>query len=177
MIKQDNLVIRGVEPEDLDLLYRIGSDPEVKGVYLPGKILNKQQYLNEYKENGFSRETSERLVLEMDGRVVGMLWHFLSVPYFDAREIGYLLFEKGLRGKGITPKAVTMLVNYLFLTHPLNRVEIRMDSSNTASERVAEKCGFTYEGIARKAYFLHGKHRDVKLYSLLREEWEQGRTF
>jgi RimJ/RimL family protein N-acetyltransferase len=38
---------------------------------------------------------------------------------------------------------------------------------------VAEKCGFTSEGIARKAVFLRGKNVDVEYFSLLREEAEQ----
>ena len=43
---------------------------------------------------------------------------------------------------------------------------------NIASERVAQKCGFTYEGTARQAMFARGRHFDMKLYSLLRHEVE-----
>ena len=41
---------------------------------------------------------------------------------------------------------------------------------NIASERVAQKCGFTYEGLARQAMFARGRHQDMKLYSWLRPE-------
>src|SRR5262249_16928344 len=43
---------------------------------------------------------------------------------------------------------------------------------NIASERVAQKCGFTYEGTARQAMFARGRHSDMKIYSLLRPEVE-----
>jgi ribosomal-protein-alanine N-acetyltransferase len=44
---------------------------------------------------------------------------------------------------------------------------------NLASKRVAEKGGFTSEGIARKAVFLQGQNVDMAWFSLLREEAEQ----
>lgn len=36
--------------------------------------------------------------------------------------------------------------------------------------RVAEKCGFTYEGVARGAFFNAGTNHDVAVYSLLRTD-------
>jgi RimJ/RimL family protein N-acetyltransferase len=39
-----------------------------------------------------------------------------------------------------------------------------------AIERVAQASGFFYEGTMRKANFVRGKHIDVQLFSLLREE-------
>jgi RimJ/RimL family protein N-acetyltransferase len=41
---------------------------------------------------------------------------------------------------------------------------------NLGSSRVAEKCGFTYEGTMRKATFNQGEYHSLRLYSLLREE-------
>ena len=66
--------------------------------------------------------------------------------------------------------AVALLSKYLFdITH-VNRLEIRMDIGNKASEKVAIKCGFKAEGIARGANFVYGKHVDMCVYALLREE-------
>ena len=41
---------------------------------------------------------------------------------------------------------------------------------NLASERVAIKCGFSKEGMARGANFVRGKHVDMTGYALLRDE-------
>jgi RimJ/RimL family protein N-acetyltransferase len=41
---------------------------------------------------------------------------------------------------------------------------------NDASQRVAEKCGFTLEGTMRKAWFHRGRHQDVQVWSILRDE-------
>ena len=41
---------------------------------------------------------------------------------------------------------------------------------NTASRRIAEKCGFVLEGTVRGAFFNGGRNHDVVLYSLLRDD-------
>jgi RimJ/RimL family protein N-acetyltransferase len=38
--------------------------------------------------------------------------------------------------------------------------------------RVAQKCGFTEEGLLREAFFINGRYQDVRIMSLLRHEWE-----
>ena len=57
----------------------------------------------------------------------------------------------------------------------INRVQILLLSPNIASKRVAEKCGFKFEGIARGAFFHNGGNHDVEVYSILRD-WIKGQV-
>ena len=41
--------------------------------------------------------------------------------------------------------------------------------------RVAQKCGFTAEGLLRQSFFINGRFQDVGIFSLLRPEWEERR--
>ena len=51
---------------------------------------------------------------------------------------------------------------------------IRTSETNIRSQRVIEKCGFTYEGTLRRAYRLYNNEiREVRCYSMLREEYEK----
>jgi ribosomal-protein-alanine N-acetyltransferase len=43
-------------------------------------------------------------------------------------------------------------------------------TGNTGSKRVAEKCGYRFEGVARGAVFHRGVYQDMEVYSILREE-------
>ena len=47
-----------------------------------------------------------------------------------------------------------------------------MEAGNTGSEKVAVKNGFQFEGVARGAAYNRGRFVDVKMYALLRSEWE-----
>jgi len=67
-------------------------------------------------------------------------------------------------------EALLLFCAYMFSIRPINRIQVNMMEGNIASERVAIKCGFTYEGTMRKATFNQGEYHNLKLYSLLREE-------
>ena len=46
---------------------------------------------------------------------------------------------------------------------------------NVASGRVLEKAGLTYEGTLRSAVLRRGRFWDIRMYSILRAEWEANR--
>ncbi|UNL83081.1 GNAT family N-acetyltransferase [Priestia koreensis] len=44
-------------------------------------------------------------------------------------------------------------------------------SKNIGSERVMKRAGMTLEGTIRKGMLMKGIHRDLRLYSILKEEF------
>jgi RimJ/RimL family protein N-acetyltransferase len=65
------------------------------------------------------------------------------------------------------------MVDFLFLSKEIVRIQAQTDPRNVASQKVLEKVGFTKEGTARKFFFMRGEWRDAYLYSILREEWKE----
>jgi RimJ/RimL family protein N-acetyltransferase len=57
-----------------------------------------------------------------------------------------------------------------FGTLGLERIELRIDVENIASERVAERAGFTREGVLRSVAFKEGLRADVAVWSRLRSD-------
>lgn len=53
----------------------------------------------------------------------------------------------------------------------LVRIQARCVVENIGSARVMEKAGMSFEGIIRKGILMKGKHRDLKIYSILNEEF------
>jgi RimJ/RimL family protein N-acetyltransferase len=68
---------------------------------------------------------------------------------------------------------VVIIVDYLFLSSSLNRIQAITDTRNLSSQRVLEKAGFMKEGLLRKTAFIRGDWRDLFIYSILREEWKE----
>ena len=87
-------------------------------------------------------------------------------------EIGYILAPSE-RKKGYGSEAIKIIVDYLFLSKELVRVQAITGVDNFASHRVLEKAGFTKEGIIRKSAFIRGVWQDGVLYGILREEWKE----
>ncbi|HKP88364.1 MAG TPA: GNAT family N-acetyltransferase [Thermoleophilaceae bacterium] len=98
------------------------------------------------------RATGEALSLAMvapaTGALVGSIaLHVVSWEYRRGN-IGYLVFPAA-RGRGLAPRAVRLLARWAFERADLARVGILTRVGNDASQRVAEKAGFTREGVLR----------------------------
>ena len=150
------------------------NDPDGRGDYLTTELFLPGALELKLETQRMSRDEMELfLIIDANEEILGRVFHFKTVPYFQSREIGYSIFSPNARGKGIMSEAVALLRDYLFETTLLNRLEIHMQPANVASEKVAIKCGFQYEGTAKGAAFSRGRFQDIKMYALLRQEWEQ----
>jgi [ribosomal protein S5]-alanine N-acetyltransferase len=84
-------------------------------------------------------------------------------------EIGYFLAREE-RGRGLMTRAVRLLSGWIFDNLPIDRLEIHAEPQNQASGRVAERAGFTFEGVLRSYFVNKGRRRDAASYSLIRGE-------
>jgi ribosomal-protein-serine acetyltransferase len=89
-------------------------------------------------------------------------------------EIGFFLGRQ-FKGKGIVTSAVSAVLGWSFNHLHLNRIELRCASENAASMRVAERLGFSPEGLLRQAECLNGVFVDHYVYGLLAEEFRRYR--
>ena len=90
-------------------------------------------------------------------------------PQGDYYWLGYIL-HPDYRGKGFTTEAVKLLVDHLFKTKYIVRIQAECSSKNIASVRVLEKVGFVYEGLKRKAALIQGEYMDGAIYSILKDD-------
>lgn len=85
-----------------------------------------------------------------------------------AFEIGYWL-RSSCTGQGYMHEAVEAIAGVAVAELGANRIEIRCDSRNTASKRVAERAGFTLEGVLRQQErAVDGTLRDTMVFSKVR---------
>lgn len=172
MIRGSSFQLRTVMEKDLDDLTLLLSDVAGQGDYLPFGLVSQSHLREAFEKDGFWSKDFKRLLMVDDAdRIIGSVWIFPPVPYFDALEIGYTLFDRNLWGQGLMTEAVRLVVDFLFSSERVNRLEICCDVENHASARVAEKLGFTHEGVARQATFARGRHHDMHQYALLRADW------
>ncbi len=84
----------------------------------------------------------------------------------EIAEVGYDLLPEG-RGRGIATRAVRLVARWAFQDLGVRRLELRTHPDNLASQRVAERAGFTREGIERSSRRLYDARHDCVLFSLL----------
>lgn len=74
------------------------------------------------------------------------------------------------RGRGVGTLAQRLLVEHLFATTDLDRIEADTDVDNVAEQRALEKVGLRREGVIRGAQLRGGRRRDVIKYGILRTD-------
>lgn len=108
----------------------------------------------------------------LQGKIIGSINIFGISKENKSGEIGYWL-DKKFCGRGYMTQSVKILEKECFEELELERVQIRCDLENLASASVAEKAGYTLEGVMRnkeyKKYFR--EFRSMKYYAKLKEEY------
>jgi RimJ/RimL family protein N-acetyltransferase len=117
----------------------------------------------------------QRFIIERkDGTRIGFIAHWLVQPN-RWMEIGYDIIPNE-RCKGYGTEAVQIIVDYLFLSKDIMRIQAITGVKNAPSQRVLEKAGFKKEGTIRKSGFVREEWTDAYLYSIIREEWKEPRV-
>lgn len=173
MLKGPNIQLRLIKQSDLSELYEKWHNAELRGPFYPMAFVPEPMLHQAFARDGFWSENSQRLLMvDSRDRMLGTLHcEKLNGGYTDTVAISYMLFDTSKHNKGYATEAVITLVDYLFNNRRLNRIQILVPVKNEASMRVAEKAGFTHEGVARGAFLLEGEDTDMHIYSLLRKEW------
>lgn len=171
MLKSKKISLRPVRERDLDCLYGYHQDIDNRGPYFPLGVMPEPVFRRKFRETGFwGEDEGLLLVVTGDEQIVGHVEFFQTVSYLDELELSYQIYGKDHRGKGIATEAVLLITRYLFDCRKHNRIRLIIHPENTASKRVAEKCGFRREGVARGAWFHRGRNLDVEVYAVLRNE-------
>lgn len=132
------------------------------------KTQKKSGSRKKYKDYGFSIE------LKSEKKVVGGIGLFRLKEYDKTGEMGAWVAEPYWR-QGIISEANAAVIDFAFNKLRLRRIVLKAFTENKASNAVAKKFGFTYEGTERESTRAKstGKVHSVNVYSLLGREWTQ----
>lgn len=139
--------LRAMEPEDLDLLYRIENDSQLWGVGATN-VPYSRYLLHEYISNATGDIYTDRQVRLMieneEGQVVGIA----DVMNFDPRhlraELG-IVIERAYRHQGYATDAIRQILEYARKVLHLHQLYAFVGCDNHASMELFSKVGFTRE--------------------------------
>jgi RimJ/RimL family protein N-acetyltransferase len=81
-------------------------------------------------------------------------------------ELGYIV-APAARGRGVATAMLRELTTWAFDVVGALRIVLIIDVANPGSERVAERCGYTREGVMRSIHLKAGVRVDAGLWSRL----------
>src|SRR4051812_36421057 len=126
-----------------------------------------QAWVDRY-ERGMLDNTRMNFAIEQasDATFLGLA----LAPHLDVdertAELGYILATQA-RGRGVATEALRQLTAWAFQERQMIRLQLLISVSNDASKRVAERCGYQFEGVLRGLYFKQDLREDTESWSRL----------
>jgi ribosomal-protein-alanine N-acetyltransferase len=172
----DRLILRKLTIKDAPDIFEYASDSEVPKYMLwdaHKSIEDTKAFIRSRLAAYRKDEAGEwALVLKETGKLIGCLGFTVCDVKNKRCEIGYVLNRK-YWGNGYMPEAASRVIEFVFKDMGLNRVECYHFADNDKSGRVMQKAGMSYEGMARQKAFAKDRIWDVKMYAILKEDWEK----
>ncbi|NCX96404.1 MAG: N-acetyltransferase [Chitinophagia bacterium] len=121
--------------------------------------------------HALSTQESMYLAIWYEDKLIGSLniqdWHKKA----KRAQIGYWI-SKEYEGKGIVTLCMHRLMTFMFRQMDINKIELHFTIKNTKSAQVAQRLGFTTEGIIRQSLVRNGIIEDLVIAGLLKQEWK-----
>ena len=170
-----DLILRKPERQDAPDIFHYASDAEVSRYVLwePHRNIRDTRrfigYLRSRIRSGYP--SSWVVTLRNTGTVIGTIGFVSYSSEHRCAEIGYS-FSREYWNRGYATQSFQAVINAVFRSLPLNRLEAQHDVRNPASGRVMQKCGLRQEGLLRSRILNKGVYVDTILYAILRSDWE-----
>ncbi|MGQ0805732.1 MAG: GNAT family N-acetyltransferase [Actinomycetota bacterium] len=141
--------LRPPEPDDVDAVFAYCNDPDAaRFTTIPWPYEHRRavEWIEESTRCWADGVRASFVIVEAaTGEVVGSIGLVHIDHDADVAEVGYLVNQEA-RGRGIATRAVRLVGDWVLGELGFTRLELQTDVRNHASQRVAEKAGFTREG-------------------------------
>ena len=179
MIYGKRIRLRGVERTDVPKSFEWINDPEVNeglAIYLPMSLQDEEHWFDQMAQREQAEKPMAIEVREGEGwKLIGNCGVFNIEWMHRCAELGIMIGDKTVWNKGYGTETILLLLQHGFETLNLNRIYLRVYSTNPRAIRAYEKAGFVLEGTLREAVYKHGTYADVHIMSVLRSEWKSNK--
>lgn len=179
MIRGQRTVLRPIEREDLDALWRWLNDAEVMHYWAEPGLMTRDELESRYQA-GMAASTGRvhwLLITTLDGEPIGRIGYVDLDRRNRRTEIGVQIGERAYWGRGYGTDAVITFLGYLFHNLNLHMVWLRVEEYNARAQRAYEKCGFRRDGVLREHTFLGGRYYDAILMSITEDEFRAAHPY
>jgi len=169
-MKNEELLLRALEPDDIDLLYKWENNMEiweVSNTLTPFSKHQLKKYIEQAQLDVFQTKQLRLIIeLEQSAQAIGMIDLFDFDAFHQRGGVG-IIIHKEFRQKGYAIEALQMFCEYGFNNLGLKQLYANISESNTASIQLFEKAGFTLVGIKKAWRKTRKGFEDERLYQRL----------
>lgn len=173
MVETYKVYLRALEPEDYRTSIKWRRDNEIWSGLSGTKYFVSESYEKKWVEDAIWDSNKIRLAicLKENDLYIGNAYITDIDPNTRSGVSHILIGNRAYWGKGVATEAYKLLLEYAFCERGLHRLVAHVLDDNAASIALNKKCGFTQEGVSRKAVFKGGEWRNQIVFSILEEEF------
>ncbi|MFF0381926.1 GNAT family N-acetyltransferase [Streptomyces sp. NPDC004286] len=169
VLTTERLLLRAVRPDDTEAVFAAAQDPAIQRWIssFPSPYLREhaETFVGGTAPAGWADDSNYTFgAFRPSGELAGMLSVVTHGPGHG--EIGYWATREH-RGRGYITEAASAVARWAFTALAMDRLEWHAEVGNHASRAVAERVGFTVEGVLRAGVDSRGVRRDSWVGSLL----------
>lgn len=169
-LKGNNLILRALEPEDLDFVLEVENTEdfwEVSATRVPYSRYLIKKYIQNSHRDIFEVKQLRLMICDLEGTSLGMIDIFDLDPKDRKAALGILIAKEEYRRKGYASEVLSLVSNYCFAHLGLHQVYANVTTDNEPSMRLFEKNGFQRAGVKKDWVLVNGKFKDEVLYQLI----------
>jgi [ribosomal protein S5]-alanine N-acetyltransferase len=177
VIRGPRLTLRYARPDDAPVLYELGRDPDVSRYFSWGPYTDPAEAVAFVERMYEQREAGERIefvIVDDTDKPIGITG-LSEFSDRDRRAVVGTWLGRAYWGSGANEESKALVLALAFRTLGLQRVSAYASPDNARSSRALERLGFVQEGTLVAWHLHQGERRDVRIFRLLREEWELSR--
>ena len=173
-LKGQLVYLRALEPEDLDLVFKIENDEylwELTTTLTPfSKFLLKHYIKNSHKDIYEAKQLRLVICKAIDDEALGMIDLFDFDPRNQRAGLGILIFSTSDRGKGYGAEALDLITRYSFKHLNVHQLYANILEENKPSIKLFEKQGFEAVGLKKDWTRIAGTFKNEYLYQLIHKD-------
>ena len=172
-LSTERLTFRAMGPQDAEDMFEYACQEQtVRYLLWPvHKDLAQTRTYLAYLEEQYKKGTFfDWAVVTREGKMIGTGGFTKADEKHRLGQIGYVL-NPAFWNMGYGTEIARELLSFGFNALNLNRIEAQYMVGNDRSRHVMEKCGMTFEGVARQLMLVKGQFRDIGTCAILREEY------
>jgi ribosomal-protein-alanine N-acetyltransferase len=170
------LTLRPPGAGDVPALFELAADPDVTRWFSWGPYTSLDEPRAYVERVAGQRERGEQLDLLVVHRERGPagITGLSEFSWRDQRCVVGTWFGRAFWGTGANRESKAIVAHLAFAVLGMHRLGSYSNPANVRSTRALLAIGFRHEGVLRDWHSHDGRHHDVNVFGLLREEWEAG---
>jgi len=147
-----SIVLRALEPEDLDFLYALENETEIweiSGTRTPYSRHVLKTYLDNAFKDIYEAKQLRLGICDREGRLLGLVDLFDFDPGHRRAGVGIVIRSDDDRNQGIGTEALEVLEEYAFNLLNLRQIYANVSEDNEASLHLFKKLGYEEAGIKK----------------------------